>query len=74
MKDEEEITYLPVAGLTIKEALARAVIISRKNDKPVKALINDIEMTITDKTNLKNAFNEYQTKLALKYEKSKSRQ
>ena len=73
MKDDEELTYLPVAGLSIKEALARAILLSKKNDKPVKALINDIEINVTEKTNLKFAYDEYQIKLVYKYEKSKSR-
>ena len=44
---ENDLIYEPVAGLTIKEALARAVLMAKKNDKPVKAIINDIEMNIT---------------------------
>ena len=73
MKDDEELTYLPVAGLSIKEALARAILLSKKNNKSVKALINDIEINVTEKTNLKFAYDEYQIKLVYKYEKSKSR-
>ena len=35
-------TYVPVAGLTIKEALSRAIKLSKDNKQPVMAIINDV--------------------------------
>ena len=66
---DDDLTYVPNAGLTIKEALARAVLISRRNDKPIKAIINDVEMNITGETNLKEALDEYHKRLDESYKK-----
>ena len=45
------ITYNPVAGLTIKEALERAVEMADKKRQCVLVVINDIVMAVNKNTN-----------------------
>lgn len=59
--------YNPVAGLTIKEALIRAIKLSADNNKPVMAVINDIVMNVDAKTNISKALKDYHQKLELRY-------
>ena len=56
--------YNPVAGLTIKEALIRAIKLSADNNKPV---INDIVMNVDAKTDISKALKDYHQKLELRY-------
>lgn len=60
-------TYVPVAGLTIKEALSRAIKLSKDNKQPVMAIINDVVMNVDDKTCVTKALIDYHQKLKLKY-------
>ena len=54
-----ELVYDPVAGLTIQEAVARAIIMSKQEGKHVHAIINDVHMHINPDTSLKLAYNAY---------------
>ena len=54
-----ELVYDPVAGLTIEEALAQAIIISQKANNHVHAIINDIHLHIHPQTSLKLAYAAY---------------
>ena len=47
-----ELVYDPVAGLTIKDALARAIIMAKKANTHVHAIINDVHMHINPDTPL----------------------
>lgn len=61
------ITYIPVAGLSIKEALINAVRLSEDNKTSVIAIINDIVMNIDANTNTAEALKEYHQKVNLRY-------
>jgi len=61
------ITYIPVAGLTIKEALVRAIQKSKDNKCTVMAVLNDIVMFVNKNTNVDKVLEEYHQKLDLKY-------
>ncbi|MFQ6696090.1 MAG: hypothetical protein ACLRFF_03280 [Alphaproteobacteria bacterium] len=61
------ITYVPVAGLTIKEALVRAIQKSKDNKCTVMAVLNDIVMFVNKNTNVNKVLEEYRQKLDLKY-------
>lgn len=61
------ITYVPVAGLTIKEALVRAIQKSKDNKCTVMAVLNDIVMFVNKNTNVDKVLKEYRQKLDLKY-------
>ncbi|MFQ6704064.1 MAG: hypothetical protein ACLRFP_03225 [Alphaproteobacteria bacterium] len=61
------ITYIPVAGLTIKEALFRAIQKSKDNKCTVMAVLNDIVMFVNKNTNVYKVLEEYRQKLDLKY-------
>lgn len=61
------ITYIPVAGLTIKEALVRAIQKSKDNKCTVMAVLNDIVMFVNKNTNVDKVLKEYRQKLDLKY-------
>lgn len=61
------ITYVPVAGLTIKEALVRAIQKSKDNKCTVMAVLNDIVMFVNKNTNVDKVLEEYRQKLDLKY-------
>lgn len=61
------ITYIPVAGLTIKEALVRAIQKSKDNKCTVMAVLNDIVMFVNKNTNVDKVLEEYRQKLDLKY-------
>lgn len=65
------IEYHPVAGLTIKEALTRAIGIASEKNKIVKAYINDIIVNIDKDTNIDKALSLYLDKLNAKYAKKK---
>jgi len=54
-----ELVYDPVAGLTIKDAVARAIIMAKQENKHVHAIINDVHMHINPDTSLKLAYNAY---------------
>ena len=61
------ITYIPVAGFTIKEALVRAIQKSKDNKCTVMAVLNDIVMFVNKNTNVDKVLEEYRQKLDLKY-------
>ncbi len=54
-----ELVYDPVAGLTIQEALARAIIMAKQQEKHVHAIINDVHMHINPDTSLQLAHGAY---------------
>ena len=54
-----ELVYDPVAGLTIKDAVARAIIMAKQEGKHVHAIINDVHMHINPDTSLKLAYSAY---------------
>ena len=60
--------FLPVAGLTIEQALMKAKHMSVKYNQDVFMNVNDIFMYIEPKTDIKEALASYQQKLSLKYE------
>ncbi len=62
------ITYNPVAGLTIKEALERAVEMAGKKRQCVLVVINDIVMAVNKNTNIDEALKEYHDKLDFKHQ------
>ena len=62
------IEYIPVCGLTIKEALENAKAIACKEDKQVVATINDIVMCISPDSDIKTELESYRDKLNFKYE------
>lgn len=61
------ITYIPVAGLTIKEALVRAIQKSKDNKCTVMAVLNDVVMFVDKNTNVDTALEEYHEKQDLRY-------
>lgn len=61
------ITYNPVAGYSIKEAFVQAVLLARHNNDLVHAVINDIHMYITSKTDLDKAIRLYHYKKDMEY-------
>lgn len=61
------ITYVPVAGFTIKEALVRAIQKSKDNKCTVMAVLNNIVMFVNKNTNVDKVLEEYHQKLDLKY-------
>ena len=68
MKKKKSLIYEPVAGLTIIGAFMEAIKIAKEAGKPVHAIINDIEMDVTAKTNAKRAVATYQRKNKAKFE------
>ena len=62
------IEYIPVCGLTIREALNNAKALARKNNKTVIANINDIIMCVSSTSTIKDTLDLYHKKLDLKYE------
>ena len=66
--EKEDLIYEPEVGLTIPEAFARAILMAKRNGKTVHTLVNDIEMDITAKTNLKRAVASYRKKNQEQYE------
>ena len=54
-----ELVYDPVAGLTIADALAQAIIMSKKANGHVHVIINDVHMHICPETTLKRAHEAY---------------
>ena len=67
-KKEKSVVYEPVVGLTIMMAILEAIKLAKDTGKPVRAVINDIEMNITAKTNAKRAETLYQKRNQAKYE------
>ena len=61
-------TYSPVAGLTIEEAIQRAIQMAKKENVTVLANINDIFLSIKADTHLDDAYNTYQKRLKRVYE------
>ena len=59
--------FIPVAGYSIKEAFVQAVLLSRNSNDLVHALINDIHMYITPKTDLDKAIRLYHYKKDMEY-------
>lgn len=59
--------FNPIAGLTIKEACTRALLLSIKTNNLVHMLINDIHMYITPKSNLDNIIRLYHYKKDMEY-------
>ena len=69
MKQKEKgLIYEPVAGLTIIGAFLEAIKMAKEHGKPVHAIINDIEMNVTAKTNAVKAVATYQKKNKERYE------
>ena len=64
---KDELVYDPVAGLTIEDALAQAIIMSKKTNEHVHAIINDIHMYINPQTSLKIAHAAYKKVSDAKY-------
>ena len=60
--------YIPVAGLTIKQALTRAIEMSTKKQEHVLTIMNDIVMVVDKNTNVELALQEYHDKLDFKYQ------
>ena len=61
------IKYAPVAGLTIEQAIIKAVKMAKDENKTVMAVINDIVMCVDNKTILVKAVKEYYQKLYIKH-------
>jgi len=62
------IEYNPVAGLTIEEALKRAISIARERRQHVLVMMNDIAVVVNKDTDVKMALKKYREKVDLKYE------
>ena len=65
-----ELVYDPVAGLTIKDAVARAIIMAKKEGNHVHAIINDVHMHINPDTSLKLAYSAYKKIADAKYQEA----
>ena len=61
------IVYDPVAGLTILQAIQDAIDLAKRNDKTVKANINDVNMTFTRKTKPTDALKLFHKRLNILY-------
>ena len=59
--------YNPVAGVTIKEAFVRAVLLARNSNALVHALVNDIHMYITPKADLNKVIRLYHYKKDMEF-------
>lgn len=68
MKKEKGLIYEPVAGLTILAAFLEAIKMAKDTGRPVHAIINDIEMNVTARTNPKRAVASYQKQNKAKFE------
>ena len=62
------IEYVPVCGLTIKEALKTARTMAREQNKKVIANINDVIMCISSDSDIQMSLDSYREKLDFKYE------
>lgn len=60
-------TYLPVAGLTIQEAISRAKEKAIRGNIIIRTIINDIDLYITKDTNIKNCLAFYRCLLDRKH-------
>ncbi|MBQ4471667.1 MAG: hypothetical protein II942_00250 [Alphaproteobacteria bacterium] len=67
-KKANALIYEPVAGLTILGAFLEAIKIAKENHKTVHAIINDVEMNVTSRTNPERAVAIYQKKNQQLYE------
>lgn len=59
--------FNPVAGLTIKEAFVKAVLLARNTNDLVHVLVNDIHMYITPKTDLDKTIKLYHYKKDMEF-------
>ena len=59
--------YNPVSGLTIKEAIQRAIGMARHENTTVLANINDVFLSIKSDTDLNEAYDLYQKRLDQSY-------
>ena len=67
-KKAKALIYEPVAGWTILGAFLEAIKMAKENHKTVHAIINDIEMDVTSRTNPERAVAIYQKKNKELYE------
>ena len=65
--EKDFITYDPVAGLTILQAIEHAINLAKKNDKIVKSNINDVDMTFTKETKAAEALKIFHKRLNALY-------
>ena len=65
-----ELVYDPIAGLTIKDAVARAIIMAKKEGDHVHAIINDVHMHINPDTSLRLAYSAYKKIADAKYQEA----
>ena len=72
--EEDFITYDPVAGLTILQAIEKAINLAKTNDKTVKANINDVDMTFTKETKAPEALILFHKRLDALYAKEATHQ
>ena len=66
--------YEPVAGLLIKEAIVQAILLARKNNDLVDAIINDIHMYITSNSDLDKTIRLYHYKKDMEYKLNNEKQ
>lgn len=59
--------FNPVAGLTIKEAFVKAILLARNANDLVHVLVNDIHMYITPKADLNKIIRLYHYKKDMEY-------
>lgn len=64
------IKHFPVSGLTISEAIQEAKKLAIKNKQIVQVFINDIDLIISDNTNVENCKKLYLYLLNRKYNKA----
>ena len=67
----DRIIFTPVAGWTIKRAIAYSIDIAIKEKKPVTIDINDIILNVTEKSNLLDVNSLYLKLLNEKYANAK---
>lgn len=61
------VAYTPVAGLTIEQAIDKAIQVAQQKNCTVITVINDIVMFVDKKTNPKQAVIDYRDKVNLRY-------
>lgn len=61
------VEYVPVAGLTIEEAMDRALQTSKKQKCTVVTVLNDVVMFVNSNSNKKQLLNDYRDKVNLRY-------
>ena len=72
-KKKKRFVYEPVAGLTIIGAIREAVQIASKRGEPITAVMNDVRLTITEKSDTRKKLEEFHRKLIARYAREKSR-